>query len=53
MKRTDSTILSHWVLVVLLGCLAGGCAAAGEELRTATKERSLSCNQDQPRESLR
>lgn len=37
MKRTDLTILSHWILIVLLGCLAGGCAAAGEELRTATR----------------
>ncbi len=37
MKRADSTILSHWILIVLLGCLTGGCATAGEELRTARK----------------
>ncbi len=37
MKQTDSTILSHWILIVLFGCLAGGCATPGEELRTATK----------------
>jgi len=37
MKRIDSKILSHWILIVLFGCLAAGCATSGEELRTAIK----------------
>ena len=37
MKRIDSKTLSYWILIVLFGGLAAGCATSGEELRTAIK----------------
>ena len=37
MKRIDSKNLSHWILIVLLGWMAAGCATSGEELRTVIR----------------
>ena len=45
MKRIDSKILSHWILIVLFARLATGCATTGEELRTVIKNEVYSATE--------